>query len=417
MKNVMERRVFVTGVGAITPIGNSVKEFWHALLSGVSGVSDITKFDTSEFSVKIAAEVKNFDSSKYFSPKELRKKDRFVQFALAATDEALRNAGIEMENENPERVGVIVGSGIGGMEVWEKEFKKLQESPRKVSPFVIPMMIINSASGEIAIRIKAKGPNFGIISACATGGHSIGTAYKFIKQGDADVMITGGCEASITPLSVAGFANMRALSIRNDEPKRASRPFDRERDGFIVGEGAGIVILEEESHAMKRGVKPYCELVGCGMTCDAYHIAAPDPSASETARVMKIALDSAGLAPEQVDYINAHGTSTPLNDKVETQAIKNTFGEYAKQVSISSTKSMIGHLLGAAGAVEFIATCLSIRDDIIHPTINLENPDPECDLDYTPNQPKKKEVNIALSNSFGFGGHNSSIAIRKIVKW
>ncbi|MCK4307480.1 beta-ketoacyl-ACP synthase II [candidate division WOR-3 bacterium] len=409
----MERRVFITGLGAITPAGNSVKEFWQSLLSGISGVSNITKFDTSEFSVKIAAEVKNFDPTKYFPPKEARKKDLFVQFALAATDEAIKDAELKIENENSERIGVIVGSGIGGMETWEREFKVLQKSPRRVSPFLIPMMIINSASGEIAIRTKAKGPNFGVVSACASGGHAIGTAYKFIKYGDADIMITGGCEAGITPLSIAGFANMRALSTRNEDPEHASRPFDRERDGFIVGEGAGIIILEEENHAKMRGVKPYCELVGCGMTCDAYHIAAPDPNASESARVMKLALKSAGITPEKVDYINAHGTSTPLNDKAETQAIKLVFGEYAKRVSISSTKSMTGHLLGAAGAIEFVATCLSIRDGIIHPTTNLENPDPECDLDYTPNQSKKQEIKVAISNSFGFGGHNATIVLKK----
>ncbi len=409
----MERRVFITGVGAVTPVGNSVNEFWQSLLSGVSGVSNITKFDTSEFSVKIAAEVKNFDPTKYFHPKEIRKKDLFVQFALAATDEAIKDAELKIENENSGRIGVIVGSGIGGMETWEREFKVLQSSPRRVSPFLIPMMIINSASGEIAIRTKVKGPNFGTVSACASGGHAIGTAYKFIKYGDADIMITGGCEAGITPLSIAGFANMRALSTRNEDPEHASRPFDRERDGFIVGEGAGIIILEEENHAKMRGVKPYCELVGCGMTCDAYHIAAPDPSASESARVMKLALKSAGITPREVDYINAHGTSTPLNDKAETQAIKLVFGEYAKRVSISSTKSMTGHLLGAAGAIEFIATCLSIRDGIIHPTTNLENPDPECDLDYTPNQSKKQEIKVAISNSFGFGGHNATIVLKK----
>ncbi len=410
----MERRVVVTGIGVVTPIGNSVKEFYQSLLSGTSGVSNLTRFDVSEFSVKIAAEVKDFDPNKYFSPKESRKKDRFVQFALVATDEAINDAELKIENENPERIGVIVGSGIGGMETWEREFKRLLKSPRRVSPFLIPMMIINSASGEIATRVGAKGPNFGLVSACASGGHSIAEAYNFIKHGETDIMVTGGCEAGITPISIAGFANMKALSTRNNDPEHASRPFDCERDGFIVGEGAGVIVLEEAEHAKKRGAKPYCELAGYGMTCDAYHIAAPDPSASEAARAMKLALKSAGISPEEVDYVNAHGTSTPLNDKMETQAIKLALGKHAYQVSISSTKSMTGHLLGAAGAIEFVATCLSVKNNVIYPTINLENPDTECDLDYTPNKPKNKEVRVALSNSFGFGGHNVSIAFRKI---
>jgi 3-oxoacyl-[acyl-carrier-protein] synthase II len=408
------RRVFITGVGAITPVGNSAKEFWNSLIAGISGIGEITKFDTSEFPVKIGAEVKGFDGTKYFSPKEIRRKDLFIQYAVAAAEEAIKDSGIDVEKEEPSRIGVIVGSGIGGIETWEREFRVLAQSPRKVSPFFIPMMIINSASAEISIRFKLKGPNFGVVSACATGAHAIGEAYRVIKYGDADIVITGGSESAITPLSVAGFANMKALSTRNDEPQKASRPFDLKRDGFVIGEGVGIIILEEEKHALKRGAELYCELAGYGMTGDAYHITAPDPSADETARVMELALQESGIPIEEIDYINAHGTSTPLNDKIETKAIKRVFKEHAYNLSISSTKSMIGHLLGAAGAVELIATVFSIKYGIIHPTINLEYPDPECDLDYTPNKMRKREVRAAISNSFGFGGHNTAIVLKKL---
>lgn len=407
-------RVFITGLGAITPVGNSVKELWDSMISGVSGVTKITKFDTSEFTVKIGAEVKGFDGDKYFSAKDARRKDTFIKYAVAAADEAIKDAGINFETEDLSRVGVIVGSGIGGIETWEREFKVLEQSPRRVSPFFIPMMIINSAPAEISIRYKLKGPNFGTVSACATGAHAIGEAYRLIKYGYADVIITGGTEAAITPLSVAGFANMRALSTKNNTPEKASKPFDLERDGFVIGEGAGIIILEEERHAIKRGANIYCEVVGYGMTCDAYHITAPDPSAEAQARVMELALEEGGIAPEEVNYINAHGTSTPLNDKIETQAIKLAFGEHAYKLSISSIKSMIGHLLGAAGAVELITTAISIREGIIPPTINLEHSDPECDLNYIPNQPKRAEIRVAISNSFGFGGHNTTLALRKI---
>lgn len=408
------RRVFVTGLGVITPIGNSVKEVWNSLISGISGADKITKFDATEFAVKIAAEVKGFDGDKYFLSKDARRKDTFIKYAVAAAEEAIKDAALNFEAEDLSRVGVIVGSGIGGIETWEKEFRVLEQSPRRVSPFFIPMMIINSAPAEISIRHKLKGPNFGTVSACATGAHAIGDAYRIIKYGDADIIITGGSEASITPLSLAGFANMKALSTRNDAPEKASRPFDIERDGFVIGEGAGILILEEAEHAIKRGVVPYCEVVGYGMTCDAYHITAPDPSAEEQARVMKLALKESSIQPEDVDYINAHGTSTPLNDKIETQAIKLVFGEHAYKLAISSTKSMMGHLLGAAGAVELIVTALTIREGIIHPTINLEHPDPDCDLNYTPNQISKRVVRIAISNSFGFGGHNTTIALKKV---
>lgn len=409
----MSHRVFVTGVGAITSIGLSAKDFWNSALAGKSGVSNITKFDTTEFSVKIGAEVKNFDPSIYFSLKEVKRSDTFVHYGIAAAAEAVKDSGM-LEFDNPVRAGVIVASGIGGIETWEREFRKLIESPRKVSPFFIPMMIINSISGEIAIKFGLKGPNFSVVSACASSAHAICDAYRLIKDGVADVIITGGSEAAITPLAVAGFANMRALSTRNNEPERASRPFDKERDGFVIGEGAGIVILEQAEHAMKRGAAPYCEIAGCGMSCDAYHITAPEPTGEGAATSMKLAIEDAGFKPEDIDYINAHGTSTPLNDMIETKAIKIVFGEYAKSIPISSTKSMIGHLLGAGGGVELIATALSIRNSIIHPTINLDNPDPECDLDYVPNKSRQATVNVALSNSFGFGGHNATIVLKKV---
>ena len=408
------REVVVTGMGAVTPIGLSVEEFWEACLKGKSGVRRITKFDTSNFSVKIAAEVRDFDPSKHLSPKEIRRTDRFTQLALAAATEAIQDSGLDMERENPSRVGVLIGSGIGGMEVWEREHKRLIEgSPSRVSPLFIPMTIINIASSELAIRLGAKGPNFAVVSACATSGHAIGEAYKIIQRGDADIMIAGGTEAAVTPLAVAGFANMKALSRRNDEPLKASRPFDKERDGFVIGEGAGILILEEKERALLRGAPIYAEVVGYGVNCDAYHITAPDPNGKEAARVMTMAMNDANINPDEVDYINAHGTSTPLNDKVETLAIKLAFGEYAKKVVISSTKSMIGHLLGAACACETIAAILAIRDGVVHPTINLENPDPECDLDFVPNEPREMDVNVILSNSFGFGGHNACLALRK----
>jgi 3-oxoacyl-[acyl-carrier-protein] synthase II len=408
------RRVFVTGLGAITAVGNSVPEFWKAVVSGISGVGKITRFDATEFSVKIAAEVKGFDGARFFSPKEIRRKDLFIQFAVGAAEEAIKDAGLDFEKENSSRMGAIVGSGIGGIATWDREFKVLQRSPRRVSPFFIPMMIVNSAPAEISIRYKLKGPNFGTVSACATAAHAIGEAYKCIKHGDADVMITGGSEAAVSPIAIAGFGNMRALSTRNDDPEKASRPFDAERDGFVVGEGAGIIVLEEEEHARNRGVTPYCEIMGYGTTCDAYHITAPDPSAEQAARAMTLALEEREIAPEEVDYINAHGTSTPLNDKIETLAIKRVFGDYAYRVPISSTKSTVGHLLGAAGAVEIVVSALSMRDGIIHPTMNLDHPDPECDLDYTPEEAKKAEVRTVISNSFGFGGHNTAIVVRKI---
>ncbi len=409
----MERRIVITGLGAITPIGLSKDEFWTAALKGKNGVGKITRFNTDDFSVKIAAEIQDFDPSKYLSPKEIRRTDRFVQFAIAASLDAIADTKLYLEKEDPTKIGVIIASGIGGIETWETEFKKLAVSPRRVSPLFVPMMVINMASGEVAIRVGAKGPNFAIVSACASGAHAIGEAYRIIKTGDADIMIAGGSEAPITPLCVAGFSNMKALSTRNDEPEKSSRPFARDRDGFIVGEGAGVCILEELEHALARNAPIYCEMVGCGMTCDAYHITAPDPLGEQPARAMKLAMEQGNLSCNEIDYINAHGTSTQLNDRAETNAIKKTFGKYAKRVSISSTKSMIGHLLGATGGVEFIATVLSVKQGIIHPTRNLDNPDPECDLDYTAHTSRKIEVRAALSNSFGFGGHNITLAIRK----
>ncbi|OYD13622.1 beta-ketoacyl-[acyl-carrier-protein] synthase II [candidate division WOR-3 bacterium JGI_Cruoil_03_44_89] len=408
------RRVVITGMGALTPIGSSREEFWISLLDGKNGVSQITRFDTSKFSVRIAAEIKNFSPEKYLPPKRARRLDRYTQFAICASREAVADSGIDLSKEDTEKMGVIIGSGIGGIETWEQQHRKLlNDSPRFVSPFFIPMMIINSASAEVAIEFGLGGPNFCVASACASSGHAIGEGYRIIKEGLADVMITGGTEAAVTPLAIAGFTNMRAISSRNDEPEKASRPFDKDRDGFVLGEGAGILVLEEYEHAIKRGKKPYCEIAGFGMTCDAYHMTAPDPNATETTRVIKLALEQAGL--ETVDYINAHGTSTPLNDKIETAAIKLALGEEnAGKTPISSTKSMIGHLLGAAGACELIACVLSIRDGIAHPTRNLENPDPECDLDYIPNEARKLKISSCSSNSFGFGGHNTCIVLKAI---
>lgn len=406
------RRVVITGVGLITPVGLSREDFWKALLSGKSGVSHITRFDATEYYVRIAAEVKNFSPNDFLPPKKARRMDRFSQFAICASREAVVDAEIDFNNEDVERAGVIIGSGIGGLETFEIQHRKLLESsPRFVSPFFIPMMIINSASAEVGIDLGVKGANFSVTSACATSGHAIGEAYRQIKNGIADIMITGGTEAAIVPTSIAGFGNMKAISQRNDEPEKASRPFDKERDGFVLGEGAGILVLEEYEHAIKRGKTPYCEVAGFGMNCDAYHITAPNPNGIAGAKVMKLAMEEAGL--KTIDYINAHGTSTPLNDKIETISIKLAFGEEnARKIPISSTKSMTGHLLGAAGACELIVCVLSIRDNIAHPTINLEYPDPECDLDYIPNEARNMKIETTLSNSFGFGGHNTSIVLK-----
>ncbi len=411
-----KRRVVVTGLGAVTPLGLDVKSTWKAIIEGKSGVGYITQFDTTNYPVRIAAEVKGFDPTQYIEPKEIKRMDRFIHFAIAATQMALEDAGLKISEENPERIGVVIGSGMGGLPAIEYYHKVLLEKGwKRVSPFFIPMLIINLAAGQISIRYGIKGPNLAVTTACATGNHAIGEAFRMIQYGDADVMICGGTEAVIAPMAVAGFSVMKALSTRNDEPERASRPFDADRDGFVIGEGSGIIILEELEHALKRGAKIYAELAGYGMTADAYHITAPAPEGEGGARCMKRALEDAGVKPEEVDYINAHGTSTKQGDELETQAIKSVFGEHAYKLCVSSTKSMTGHLLGAAGGVEAIFTILSVYEDIIPPTINLDNPDPECDLDYVPYKPRKRQVRCAITNSFGFGGTNASLVFKKFT--
>lgn len=410
----MERRVVVTGLGAITPVGNDVPTTWAALVEGVSGVGLITLFDAKDLSTRIAAEVKDFDPAALFGPRESRRMDRFTQFALAATQEALQDAGLRSDKWTPGRVGIIIGTGIGGVTTLLEQAKILEtRGPRRLSPFAIPMIMANAAAAQVAITYGITGPSLSIISACATGTNAIGEAAAFIRRGDAEVMICGGSEAPLVPVAVAGFAIMGALSTRNDEPQRASRPFDAERDGFVAGEGAGILILESYEHAVARGARIYAEVVGYGATSDATHITAPDEEGRGAAEAMRLALLSAGLRPDEVDYINAHGTSTPLNDKTETRAIRTIFGEHADRLVVNSTKSMIGHLMGAAGAVEAIATIKALETGIVHPTINYEHPDPECDLDYVPNQARRTNPRVALSNSFGFGGHNACVAFRK----
>lgn len=409
----MSTRVVITGLGVITPIGNDVTTFWNNLQAGVSGIDYITAFDTSEFTTKIAGEVKNFNPEDYMDKKEVRRMDRFVHFAIAATKQALNHAQLDIEKTNPYRVGVYIGSGIGGLATLEENHRTLLEKgPKRVSPFLIPMMIANMASGMVSIHTGAKGPNSTVVTACATGTHAIGDAFEIIRRGDADVMIAGGTESTITPLAFAGFGSMKALSTRNDEPTKASRPFDLHRDGFVMGEGAGIMILESLEHAQKRGAKIIAEVIGYGMSGDAYHLTAPAPEGEGAARAMLEAIRRAGISPMEVDYINAHGTSTDYNDKFETMAIKKAFGEHAYTLAVSSTKSMTGHLLGAAGAVEAVICALTIRDGVIPPTINYETPDPDCDLDYVPNVARKQSVRVAMSNSLGFGGHNSSIILK-----
>ena len=413
----MKRRVVITGLGVVSPIGTGVEKFWSNLVAGVSGIDIIKRFDPVEIglSVHIAGEVKDFEPEKYFDKKDAQKVSDFIKFAVAAADEAIKDSGLLEGKFDPYRVGVIIGTGIGGLRDIEEQQKVLMEKgPRRVSPFFIPYGISNMASGLVAIRFGFKGPNYCVVSACATGNHSIGDAMRLIQKGDIDVAIAGGCESAITPLGVASFASMKALSTRNHEPQKASRPFDRDRDGFVMGEGAGILVLEEYEHAKARGAKIYAELVGYGATDDAYHITAPCADGEGAYMCMKLAIEDAGIRPEEVDYINAHGTSTPLNDKSETLAIKRLFGEHAYKLKISSNKSMIGHLLGAAGAVEAVATVKSIQTGIIPPTINLENPDPECDLDYVPNKAIEYTVNYALSNSFGFGGTNACLLFKRL---
>lgn len=410
----MNNRVVITGLGMVTPIGIGKKNFWESLINGNCGIDKISYFDTTEYPTKIAAEVKNFDFTNYLLPKEANRMDKSTQFAIIATMLALEDSKLIISEGDSYSVGVIIGSGIGGISTFEKQHKILLErGPRRVSPFFVPMMISNISAGEIAIKIGAKGPNGIITTACASSTHAIGLAFKLLRQGDAQVIISGGTEAAISPMALAGFCSMRALSTQNKNPRSASRPFDKERDGFVMGEGAGILILETLEHAKKRKANIYAEILGFGMTADAYHVTAPAPDGEGAFRAMKIALEDAKIEPAQVDYINAHGTSTPLNDKFETLSIKKTFGEHAYNLKVSSNKSMTGHLLGASGGVEAIATALTIKEDIIPPTINYNYPDPDCDLDYVPNKAERKLVKYALSNSFGFGGHNGVLVLGK----
>ncbi|MFC0328751.1 beta-ketoacyl-ACP synthase II [Paenibacillus sepulcri] len=409
----MKQRVVVTGMGVMTSLGSDLEQFWENLIQGKSGVSHIEAFDVSEYTTQIAAEIKDFQPDELLGKKEARRMDRFVQFAVVASQLAVKDAGLTLgENMDPERIGVAIGSGIGGLGTWEDQHNiLLEKGPKRVSPFFIPMMIANMGSGQVSITTGAKGPNSTAVTACATGTHSIGDSFKIIQRGDADAMICGGAEATIRPIGMAGFCSMRAMSTRNDEPKKASRPFDLNRDGFIMGEGSGVLILESLEHAQKRGARIYAEIIGYGMSGDAHHMTDPDPDGA--ARCMVKALKDAAIDPSAIDYINAHGTSTGIGDRSETIAIKKAFGEHAYKLAVSSTKSMTGHLLGAAGGVEAVILGLTLQNGRIAPTINLETPDPECDLDYVPNTSREADVQIALSNSFGFGGHNATIVMKK----
>jgi 3-oxoacyl-[acyl-carrier-protein] synthase II len=414
----MNRRVVITGLGVTTPVGQDLETFWSNLLEGHSGIGSITRFDTTGFDCTIAGEVRDFDPKIVFNnPKDHKRTDRFTHFAMAATKSAMADSGIDLEKVNRDRFGVLVSSGIGGLKTLEDQHTNLVEKgPSRVSAFTIPMLISNMASGVISMEFGLRGPNMCIVTACATSNNAIGEAWRIIKFGDADLFLAGGSEASVIPVGLAGFSAMKALSTRNDEPQRASRPFDRDRDGFVIGEGGGVVVVEELEHAKARGAKIYCELSGYGLSGDAYHMTAPPPDGEGAARAMKMALDHAKIGPEQVDYLNAHATSTGLGDICETRAIKTAFGEHAKSgLSISSTKSMTGHLLGGAGAIELAICALAIRDGKIPPTINLENPDLECDLDYTPNVAREKKVRVAVNNSFGFGGHNATLVVNEFT--
>ncbi|WP_172194412.1 beta-ketoacyl-ACP synthase II [Saccharibacillus qingshengii] len=408
-----QHRVVVTGMGVVTSLGKDVETFWNSLLAGKSGISKIESFDVSEYPTQIAAEIHDFNPEDYVERKEARKMDRYVQFAYAASTQALQDSGLKIgDTVEAERIGVIVGSGIGGLGTWEDQFTILmQKGPKRVSPFFIPMMIANMGSGDVSIKLGAKGPNTSVVTACATGTHSIGDSFKLIARGDADAMICGGAEATIRPTGLAGFCAMRAMSTRNDDPSRASRPFDKDRDGFIMGEGAGVFVLESLEHAQARGAHIYAEVVGYGLSADAHHMTDPDPDGA--ARCMKMALKSANLQPEDLDYINAHGTSTPAGDLSETKAVKMALGDHAYKVAVSSTKSMTGHLLGAAGGVEAVICALSLDNQIMAPTINIENQDEACDLDYVPNTARKADLKVVMSNSFGFGGHNASVILKK----
>lgn len=413
----MKKRVVITGMGIVSPLGIGLKKNWGALCEGKSGIGPITRFDTSEYPAKIAGEVKGFNPEDYVEDKkEIKKMDMFIHYALAAGTMALQDAQLIIDESNADRVGVMVGAGIGGLSSIEKYHKVLlTEGPKKITPFFIPMLIVNLAPGQISIYFGARGPNSSVVTACATGNHSIGEAFKIILRGDADAMIAGGAEAVITPLAIAGFSSMRALSTRNSEPERASRPFEKDRDGFVMAEGAGVLILEDLEHALKRGAKICAEIIGYGCNADAYHISAPSPNGIGAARCMEITLRDAGISYDKVDYINAHGTSTPLNDLSETMAMKTVFKDHAKKVAVSSTKSMTGHLLGAAGGVEAIYSILTIQHGVIPPTINYETPDPDCDLDYVPNTARESKVKIVMSNSFGFGGTNATLIFKEFM--
>lgn len=414
MTNWQNKRVVITGLGAITPIGNNLADYWDGLLQGRNGVGSITLFDASSHACQIAAEVKDFDPYQYLDKKEAKRMDRFAQFGVCASKQAIADAKFVIDDLNADHVGVLIGTGVGGIKVMEDQNENLiTKGPRKVSPFTIPMMIANMAAGLTAIHTGAKGPNSCTVTACAAGSHAIGDAFRLIQRGYATAMICGGTEAAVTPLTVAGFCSAKALSTRNDDAAHASRPFDRDRDGFVLGEGAGILFLEELEHAKARGAKIYGEMVGYGMTCDAYHMTAPVPGGQGAAKAIELALKDANLSKENVDYINAHGTSTSANDSNETKAIKKALGDRAKEIVVSSTKSMTGHLLGGSGGIEAVATVMAIANDQVPPTINLVNPDSECDLDYVSNSSREHQVNVALSNSFGFGGHNVTLAFKK----
>jgi 3-oxoacyl-[acyl-carrier-protein] synthase II len=411
---VDKRRVVVTGLGAVTPVGNTAEEFWEAVRQGRSGIGPVTKFDSTGYPTRIAGEVRGFDPMQFVDKKEARRLDPFVQYAIASAVMAVEDSGLDLSKVDGTRFGVLVGSGIGGITtLLETHRVLLSKGPARVSPFFVPMLIINMASGLISMRFGAKGPNSAIVTACATGNHAIGDAGRIIRDGDADLMIAGGAEAIIVDLTFAGFCAMKAMSTRNDQPEKASRPFDADRDGFVCGEGAGLMVLEALEHARARDARVYAEVIGYGMTGDAHHMTAPDPEGDGAARAMQAALRDAGVEPSAVQYINAHGTSTPYNDKYETLAIKRVFGEHAHRLAVSSTKSMTGHLLGAAGGIEAIATVLALRDGILPPTINYERPDPDCDLDYVPNQARKQAIDVAMSNAFGFGGTNATLLFRR----
>lgn len=410
----LKNRVVVTGIGVVSPVGNNKEEFWDNILAGRSGAGIVDYFDTDGLTSKIACQVKDFKPENYLDKKEIKRMDKFVQYATVAAKMAVDDSNIPLDDINKDRFGVILGTGIGGINTFQEQHQRLlDKGAKRVSPFFIPMMIGNMASGQVSMSLGAKGPNETIVTACASATNAIGEAFKNIQRGDSDIMITGGTEASITKLSMAGFCSMKALSTRNDEPEKASRPFDKDRDGFVIGEGSGVLLLESLDHALKRGANIYAEIIGYGMSADAYHLTAPAPEGEGAKRSMSLAIKDGGINPEDIDYINAHGTSTPYNDKFETEAIKNLFLEHSKNLYISSTKSMTGHLLGAAGGVEAIACALALKNGIIPPTINYENNDEECDLNYVPNEPIKKDIDYALSNSLGFGGHNATIALKR----